>query len=229
MSEQTPTALFDSYEQDFRHIIRSISEKLEGSGKNQLGEQRKAALRKVEIELDEADDIVSQLEIEIQGIPQSVRPPYTSRLKHAKADLTKYKKLSKDLHSAAARTDLLGAGAFNRSTNSDDPYGERSDRARLLAGSETLGDGSRRIAESTSIALDTESMGGDILTGLRAQREQIENSRNTLQTADIHIDRSSGTIKGMIRQMHKQRFILSAIGVFFVVLVCFILYFKLVR
>lgn len=73
--DATPTALFDSYEQDFKHIIRSISDKLEGNGKNQLGgmccyhshlpqphrfcqEQRKAALRKVELELDEADDIV---------------------------------------------------------------------------------------------------------------------------------------------------------------------------
>ena len=75
--DTTPTALFDSYELDFKHIIRSISDKLEGNGKNQLGgicavtttctynkltrvwqEQRKAALRKVELELDEADDIV---------------------------------------------------------------------------------------------------------------------------------------------------------------------------
>jgi hypothetical protein len=74
--DQTPTSLFDSYEQDFRHIISSISDKLEGNGKNLVGgvccacfgpipashnpqlEQRKAALRRVEIELDEADDIV---------------------------------------------------------------------------------------------------------------------------------------------------------------------------
>jgi len=90
--DQTPAALFDAFEQDFRHIINSISEKLEGTGKNQLGEQRKAALRKVEVELDEADDIVSQLEVEIQGIPQSVKLPYSTRLKQAKADLNKYKK-----------------------------------------------------------------------------------------------------------------------------------------
>lgn len=72
----TPTALFESYEQDFQHVIQSIREKVEGAGKDQKGgkaeelisfvltlshsevEQRKAALRKVEIELDEADDIV---------------------------------------------------------------------------------------------------------------------------------------------------------------------------
>lgn len=76
--DDTSTALFDSYEQDFRHIISGISDKLEGNGKSQQGgkriiqsavlprpdlsflvsEQRKAALRKVELELDEADDIV---------------------------------------------------------------------------------------------------------------------------------------------------------------------------
>ncbi|KAF8808775.1 vesicle transport v-snare protein vti1 [Phlegmacium glaucopus] len=227
--DATPTALFDSYEQDFKHIIRSISDKLEGSGKNQLGEQRKAALRKVELELDEADDIVSQLEVEIQVIPQSVKPPYTSRLKQAKSDLTKYKKTSKDLHSQAARTDLLGAFKTGGSVNSDDPYGERSDRTRLLAGTQTLSDGSRRIAESTSIALETETHGADILRSLVGQREQIENSRNTLQTADVSISKASSTIKGMIRQMNKQRIFLSIIGVFFVVLICFILYFKLVR
>ncbi|KJA13639.1 hypothetical protein HYPSUDRAFT_209368 [Hypholoma sublateritium FD-334 SS-4] len=226
--DDTSTTLFDSYEQDFRHIISGISDKLEGNGKSQQGEQRKAALRKVELELDEADDIVSQLEIEVQGIPQSVKAPYAARLKQAKSDLTRYKKLSKELHSQAARSDLLGSFK-NGTSSSDDPYGERSDRSRLLGGTEILEDGSRRIAESTSLALETENHGADILRSLRGQREQIENSRNTLQTADTHIDRATGTLKGMVRQMYRQKVLLSAIGVFFVVLVCVILYFKLVR
>jgi len=73
-------------------------------------------------------------------------------------------------------------------------------------------------------------------------------SNAQLETADTHIDRASGTIKGMIRQyarssphsrltdrlsnhfrMYKQRIILSGLGVFFVVLILTILYFKLVR
>jgi vesicle transport through interaction with t-SNAREs protein 1 len=227
--DQTPTALFDSYEQDFRHIISSISQKLEGSGKNQLGEQRKAALRKVEIELDEADDIVSQLEVEIQGIPQSVKPPYSNRLRQAKADLTKYKKLSKDLHAAAARGDLLGSSRRALSPSSDDPYGQQDDRNRLLRGNETLEDGSKRLQASTGIALETEVHGAEILRSLRGQREQIENSRNVLGEADTHIERATGTIKGMIRQMYKQRVMFSAIGVFAVVLILLVLYFKLIR
>ena len=71
----TSTELFDSYEQDFKQIISSIRDKLEGEGKNEVGgaphyhlyrldahirpEQRKAALRRVEMELDEEDEMVS--------------------------------------------------------------------------------------------------------------------------------------------------------------------------
>ena len=81
--DQSPTSLFDSYESDFKQIIASIREKLDGDAKGeQTGtsrnppcslplssarcircvsgtEQRKAALRRVEMELDEADEMVS--------------------------------------------------------------------------------------------------------------------------------------------------------------------------
>ena len=95
--------------------------------------------------------------------------------------MTKYKKLSKDLHSQAARSDLLGPYRSGI-TSSDDPYGEQSDRTRLLKGTEVLNDGSRRIAESTNLALQTEEEGADILRTLRGQREQIENSRNMVRS-----------------------------------------------
>ena len=130
---------------------------------------------------------VSQLEVEIQGIPQSIKAPYANRLKQAKADLTKYKRLSKESHSQASRSELLGG--YKKSSggsSSDDPYGERSDRTRLLVGTETLSDGSRRITESTTIALETETHGADILRTLRGQREQIENSRNMVRLSIAH-------------------------------------------
>lgn len=65
-------------------------------------------------------------------------------------------------------------------SSSDDPYGEGSDRSRLLVGTNTLEDGSRRLVDSTRIALETETQGADILRGLRGQREQIENARDTV-------------------------------------------------
>ena len=117
------------------------------------------------------------MEIEIQGIPQSIRPQYQSRIKSCKSDLTRYKKLSKDIHTQLSRADLLGSHSSGPPT-SDEPYGT-SDRTRLLTGTTVLEDGSRRLQDSQRVALETEEQGADILRSLRGQREQIENARDT--------------------------------------------------
>jgi len=223
--DSSPTSLFDSYEQDFHQILQSIRIKLEGDGSDQRGEQKKATLRRVEMELDEADEMISQMEIEIQGIPQSIRPQYQSRIRSSKADLARYKKLSREMHAQASRVDLFSRGGSAPAT-SDEPYGS-SDRARLLAGTAILEDGSRRLQESQRIALETEEQGADILRSLVGQREQIENARNTLQTADNSIDRASGTLKKMIRRMYQQRFVTAIIIIVLVILIGFILWAKL--
>ena len=124
---------------------------------------------------------VSQIEIEIQGIPQSLRPAYQTRIKASKADLTRYKKLSKDLHAQLSRAELLARpGAGGGAPSSDEPYGASSDRTRLLQGTALLEDGSRRLQDSQRIALETEEQGADILRSLRGQREQIQNARDTV-------------------------------------------------
>ena len=124
------------------------------------------------------------MEIEIQGMPQSIRTSYTPRAKSAKSDLTRYKKLSKDTLSALNRSDLLSRSP---SAFSDDPYGAGgdggvgNDRSRLLAGTALLEDGSRRLQDSQRIALETEQQGAEILRNLRGQREQIEHARDTVR------------------------------------------------
>ena len=92
------------------------------------------------------------MQIEIQGIPQSLKAQYTTRLKNAQSDLARYKKLSREAHLQASRTDLFsgvgsgGGGGFWGSksrVSSDEPYGD--DRTRLLAGTEALDDGNRWV------------------------------------------------------------------------------------
>ena len=160
------------------------------------------------------------MEIEVQSMPQSIKPQYQARIKSAKTELTRYKKLSKDLHAQLSRSDLLGGvgGRPIGPSSGDDPYGT-GDRTRLLAGTALLEDGTKRLQESQRIALETEEQGADILSNLRRQREQIENTRDTvrllspttshpvnlllvvqLYTADASIDRASGTLKKMIRR-----------------------------
>ena len=121
------------------------------------------------------------MEIEIQGIPQSLRPSYQTRIKSSKADLQRYKKLSKDLHAQLSRSELLARPGMSPAP-SDEPYGASSDRTRLLQGTALLEDGSRRLVESQRIALETEEQGADILRSLRGQREQIQNARDTVRS-----------------------------------------------
>lgn len=92
--DSSPASLFDSYEQDFQQILQSIRQKLEGDGSDQHGgtpetahlilfstgphsppEQKKAVLRRVEMELDEADEMVCTY---------SLSPCIVDRLTHTK-------------------------------------------------------------------------------------------------------------------------------------------------
>ncbi|KAB5588936.1 Vesicle transport v-SNARE protein vti1 [Ceratobasidium theobromae] len=221
--DNSPTALFDSYSQDFQQLITSVREKLEAPATN--GEQRKAALRRVEMELDEADEMVSQMEVEIQSMPQSLRSTYNIRVRGMKTELARWKKSAKELHLQSSRTELF----TNSTSGADDPYadGSANQRARLLAGTQSLADSSRRLEDSHRIALETEDIGADILRSLRVQREQIEHTGDTLQTANRSIDRASGTLKQMIRRMYQQRFVTWAIIAVLVILIVLILWFKL--
>jgi len=73
--DTSPTALFESYEQDFRQFVETIQEKLEDNGGDDRGfqnldisplklthlfhaEKRKSNLRRVQMELEEADEMV---------------------------------------------------------------------------------------------------------------------------------------------------------------------------
>jgi vesicle transport through interaction with t-SNAREs 1 len=75
--DASPASLFDLYEQEFQQILQTIRQRLEGDGSDQRGgtpetthlvrfstgpylppEQTKAVLRRVEMELDEADEMV---------------------------------------------------------------------------------------------------------------------------------------------------------------------------
>ena len=118
------------------------------------------------------------MQLTLQAIPKSIRSPYTTRHSNAKSELTRCKNRSRELHAAVSRSEVLGFGG-SRGASSDSPYG--NERQRLLAGTETLDDGSRRLMDSQRIALETEEQGADILRNLRVQREQIENSRNMVR------------------------------------------------
>lgn len=176
--------LFDSYASDFSQLTESITAKLDKDVTSQTGETRKATLRRVEMEVEEAEEILSQMEIEINSFPNSLKASYGVKLRGFKAELDRLgASLRKSMQQSSAGR--YGGGAESTGFNEDlesgrSSYDTHAQRQRLLQGTATLDDGSRRLEDSHRIALETEDLGADILRDLRGQREQIENSRDTV-------------------------------------------------
>ncbi|KAI9239610.1 MAG: t-SNARE [Podila humilis] len=191
--------LFESYEQDFEAIKVSITERLNASG-SQSGEVKKQTLRAADREIDEANEILQQMEMELLNLPQGSKTRLQARLRGYKSELERVKQTLKRAQSTSRSTsdrdELLGgiSGGVDLDAASMDQ------RTRLLAGTDRLAESSRRLQDSHKIALETESLGAGILTDLRGQRDQIVHTRNTLLEADSNIDKASRTLKGMARR-----------------------------
>ncbi|PWN48020.1 V-snare-domain-containing protein [Violaceomyces palustris] len=221
--------LYESYASDLSQLRDSITSKLENELGSQSGEARKSTLRRAAMEVEEAEEVLSQMEIEIQSFPQSVRSNYSLQLRASKADV---ERLSKQIRAALAAPS--GSKSFDPfadpSTSPSDLESQsdnaNSQRQRLLQGTATLEDSSRRLQDSNRLALETEDLGNDILRDLRSQREQIENTRDTLRQADSNIDRSSKTLTKMIRRAKQQKLVTIGIITVLVLLILLILYSK---
>lgn len=178
--------LFDSYASDLQQLKDGIRQKLD-QAKSQNGEAKKSTLRRAEMELEEADEVISQMDIEVQGFPQSVRSRYSVQIRGFKQEV---QNLNKEVR--AGLSSGAGRGGFNAAYADDDADLEAADsatanRQRLLQGTASLEDGTRRLEESNRLALETEDLGADILRDLRSQREQIENSRDTVSSTEFHL------------------------------------------
>ncbi|KIR33300.1 vesicle transport through interaction with t-SNAREs 1 [Cryptococcus deuterogattii MMRL2647] len=174
------SALFENYDEDLKQLFGSLKDKLDGEAKSLTGEQRKAALKRVSEEIDEAEEIVAQMEVELPSMPVSIRQTYQGRLAASKQSLDKIKKTLKDLRLQSQRSDLLSGPGY---PHGDDPYTDDpepySTRSRLLVGTQTLEDSTTRLDNAHRIALETEGVGSEILRNLRGQRDQLENTRDT--------------------------------------------------
>ncbi|KAG0289759.1 hypothetical protein BGZ97_006400 [Linnemannia gamsii] len=218
--------LFESYEQDYEAIKVSITERLNASG-SQNGEPKKQTLRAADREIDEASEILQQMEMELLNLPQSSRTRLQARFRGCKSELERLKQTLKRAQttsrSTSDRDELLGG----LSSGSDLDAASMDQRSRLLNGTDRLAESSRRLQDTHKIALETESIGAGILGDLRGQREQIIHSRNTLLEADSSIDKASRTLKGMARRMATNKLITASIIIVLVGLILFVLYRKI--
>ncbi|CAO3630608.1 unnamed protein product [Cunninghamella blakesleeana] len=217
MPGETNTDTFNGYEQDFQTIQANF---------NKTVDNISASSNVAEKELSEANEIITQLERELLNVPTPSRVRLQARLRLLKSEAEKMKR---DLRRATLapqakqnREDLIGIDM-----EGDLDTAVIDQRQRLLNGTERLGESSRRLEGSHRLALETESIGVNILNTLKGQRETLVRTRDTLGEADSYIDKSSRTLKVMARRMATNKIIIGVIILVLVALIVLVVWSKL--
>ncbi|KAI8333148.1 snare region anchored in the vesicle membrane C-terminus-domain-containing protein [Chlamydoabsidia padenii] len=219
---------FGGYEQDFYSLRDGFAKTVESVSSAPTTDKRKTAIQNGEQELGEANDIIVQMERELMNAPTPSRVRLQARLRLLKSESEKMKR---DLRRASLsplvnqdREDLL----LTMDTAEPDLDASTIDqRQRLLNGTDRLGESSRRLEGSHRLALETESIGVNILSTLKGQRETLLRTRDTLGEADSYIDKSSRTLKVMARRMATNKIIIGVIILVLVALIVLIIWTKL--
>jgi len=213
--------LFSTYEAELRLVEADVNQKLDQIPELQ-GEERKAAVRGAERAMDEAKELLDQMNLEKSNIPTSARSKVNSRLRNHQSDVDSLGRRLKAL-AESDRKQLFG----DRYT--DDPESgdvQLEQRQQLLSGTERLGRSGERLRESQRVALETESIGASTLADLHQQRNVIENTHRNLLQSEGYVDRSVKTLRGMARRMATNRVITVAIITVLVLLIIGVIYSK---
>ncbi|PVU94498.1 hypothetical protein BB559_002979 [Furculomyces boomerangus] len=194
-------SLFQSYENEFLEISQNLISKIETSIPVMGLDQRRFATKLAQKDVEEAEELIGQMELEILNLKGSEKIQATPRVKRYKTQIASLKKDLRNLVSESGgsnreRMELLG-GHSNYYTDASD----FDQRAGLLQGTNILEQSSRRLQDSHRVAIETEAVGASILNDLRLQREQIVHTRDSLMQADAHIDTSQRTLKAMARRL----------------------------
>nr|XP_028586111.1 vesicle transport through interaction with t-SNAREs homolog 1A isoform X2 [Podarcis muralis] len=209
---------FEGYEQDFSVLTAEITNRI-GKVPKLLGDEKKQMVSNVEKQLEEARELLEQMELEVREIPPQSRGMYSSRMRSYKQEMEKLEadfKRSRIAYSDEVRNELLG----------DDGNSSEIQRAHLLDNTERLERSSRRLEAGYQIAVETEQIGQDILENLSSDREKIQRARERLRETDANLGKSSRILTGMLRRIIQNRILLVILGIIVIFAVLMIIYFS---
>lgn len=207
--------LFDSYESDYK-LAYSDAQQTENQIYGLTDEdQRVELMRQCERSIDDCYDLLESMTLEVQQMASHDRPPYNAKIRTYRQDVDKVKGGLKSLMDDSDRHQLFG--------DSEENYNQRQ---TLLKANESIDRSSRRLNDAQRTANETEQIGTSIMDNLRAQRDQITNTRDTLNEADNYVDRSLKTLKTMTRRLATNKLITYGIIALLIVLILLVLYSK---
>ncbi|NP_001072230.1 vesicle transport through interaction with t-SNAREs homolog 1A [Xenopus tropicalis] len=183
---------FEGYEQDYAVLTAEITGRI-GKVPRLMGDEKKQMILNVEKQLEEARELLEQMDLEVREIPVQSRAMYSNRMRSYKQEMGKLDadfKRSRIAYSDEVRNELLG----------DEGNSSESQRAHLLDNTERLERSSRRLEAGYQVAVETEQIGQNILENLNQDREKIQRARERLRETDANLGKSSRVLTGMLRR-----------------------------
>ncbi|KAH7978128.1 hypothetical protein HPB49_004508 [Dermacentor silvarum] len=164
--------LMETFEQQYAALTADITSK-SSRIPNLPPDEKAAMVTEVERHLEEANELLEQMELEVRTLSVAARPKYQNRVKSYQAELSRLRKEFQRARIAfcdelKSREELL---------SNDDNYGGDDQKQRLLDNTERMERSTKLLKGGYKLALETEKVGAAILTDLSAQRETITRAR----------------------------------------------------
>nr|KAF6304509.1 vesicle transport through interaction with t-SNAREs 1A [Myotis myotis] len=190
-------------------VLKRFLSPSEGT-RGETQDEKKQMVANVEKQLEEAKELLEQMDLEVREIPPQSRGMYSNRMRSYKQEMGKLEtdfKRSRIAYSDEVRNELLG----------DDGNSSESQRAHLLDNTERLERSSRRLEAGYQIAVETEQIGQEMLENLSHDREKIQRARERLRETDANLGKSSRVLTGMLRRIIQNRVLVVVLAVILVI------------
>lgn len=200
------------FEQDYSELSADITAKI-GRIPSLFGKVKHDLVGEVEGLLEEAKDLIDQIEVESHAASGDTRKQIVTNVNNYKRDYeTHVKNLRKSRLSytddAETRNELLG----NEHKN---VIGGNTDR---------LERSNKRLEDGYRMALETEEIGQNVLNNLSQDREKIQSARNRLNQVDSSLTQSSRLLNNMYRRVIQNKALMFLVGLVIVVIIVLALY-----
>jgi len=187
---------FESLEFDVQEAIAQIKT-ICAQLSNYTGEQQRAAQGKATKVLEEAEDLMYDMEEEVRNAPPTVRTNMNSRVTGYKNELLN---LKRNIANAKNRGSLLGSGSSQVDT-----------RSQLLQNRSTQDRTTERMRNTQRLAHESEAIGEQVVLDLHDQRQTIVRSANKITGVDANLSRSNRILNGMTRRIMTNKIIMISI------------------
>ncbi|XP_069756001.1 vesicle transport through interaction with t-SNAREs homolog 1A isoform X3 [Narcine bancroftii] len=197
---------FEVFEPDFGTLTADITSKVARIPKLS-GDDKKSMVANVEKQMEEARELLEQMDLQVREIPLQSRGLFSNRMKSYKQELTKLDRDFKRSRIAYSdevnpRNELLG----------DDGNTTENQRACLLDNTERLERSTRRLEAGYQLTVETEQVGQEILENLHHDKEKIQRARERLRETDTNLGKSSRILTGMLRRIIQNRILMFVLG-----------------